>query len=863
MDALRIGGIVSGMDTNSIVEKLTSQAKIPLQNLQAKYDLKVLEKSVYTEISDKLKTIKADLLNLRLESTFKNNVVTSTNSSILTATVTPSASTGSHLVRVDQTAKNSYSYSQYTMANVMINSVGVTAISGRPVDFNEGVHSVNIYENSGTYISEDTFKFNELGIFNEYKGSNNVSNINSNGNFTASATGTLTVSIDSVSYTLNATINNGDDINIVTKQLEDSINSQLNTNYDTSNIQYFSVRGIYSSGNWKIAFYNTSTDNLSFSLTGGTLQSDLGLTTTTTSSVNEMKKYHVASSLTDLKNKINDSNGGLIPGVTFTASSFTTGTMTIAQDASLKVSAATYTTIYSADPSSGPSINTTVTGLQNAGFSTMPSSLTNGTFTINGKKITINDYTSISVDTLLAQINSSGAGVVATYNPSTDQFELRSTTKGATTISLGDYSDTSNILSILKLTSASGAQTVTGKTAGTIDPAAKLNQSGMTSTPTSGTFTINGVSIYVDVTNDSLNDVITKINNSGANVKVSYDSVRDKINIISTSGINKITFGSSNDTSNFLVATNLTDSQTTTKSIGYGGQYALLNVDGINYTRSTNSIDDIIQGVTLNIKTASSETVTIDVTVDPSKAINYLATFTKHYNEMMEKLTPPELKREDKEYLVALTDEKKASMSAEEVKSYEEKWKTFNTYEIIRKSSEFRQLKSSLRAGLFSNLTGITGKYSNLSDIGLKVAGEGNIEILKKGFLVSDSTDIENIKSDLNSNSKLIEAITRNSEDVFKLFSQNTTSGKGWTRVYDERIGNFVNFDGLIYNKIKPYGTIDRQTYTLIENMDKEQKRVENYFERMWAAFSNMESTIAKLQEKGNALSGILASFNK
>ncbi|MEF3255230.1 MAG: flagellar filament capping protein FliD, partial [Deferribacterales bacterium] len=821
-----------------------------------------LEKSIYTEISDKLKTIKTDLFNLKLESTFKNYSVSSSNNGVVSATVTPNATPGSHQLVVKQAAKNAYTYSQYTRTSVTINNVGVTSISGRPTDFIEGVHSVNITENSGTYISEDTFKFNEIGIFSKYTGLNNVSNIDSNGNFNTSSSGTLLVSIDSVNYTLNLSFNSGDDINILTKQIEDSLNNQLNTNYNTTNIQYYSVRADYSSGNWKIAFYNTTTENLSFNVIGGTLQSELGLSSVTSSNVSEMKKYHVAGSLNDLLSKINHSNGGLISGVTFNAPTFTTGTMLIAQDSSLKVSASTYTTIYSADPSSGSSIDTSVVGLQNSGFSVAPSAATNGTFTINGKKITITDYTQLSVDGLLALINSSGAGVVATYNTSTDQFELRSTTKGATTISLGDYSDTSNILSIMKLTAASGAQTVIGKTAGTIDPTSKLNQAGFTSSPSSGIFTINGISIYVDVTNDSLNDVLYKINNSGAGVKGSYDPIRDKINLVSTTGIDKISLGSPSDTSDFLVATNLTDQQTVTKSLGYAGQYAIVNVDGIDYSRATNTIDDIITGVTLNIKSSSAETVTIDINVDKSKAINYLASFIKNYNELTQRLTPPELKREDKAYLEALTDDKRSQMSAEEVKDYEEKWKTFNSYEIIRKSSEFRQLKSSLRASLFSNLTGITSRYKNLSEIGLKVAGDGNLDILKKGMLVVDSTDLDTIKSALNDNSTLTNAIVNFSDDLYKFFSENSTNGKGWARVYEDKVNEFVGVNGLIYNKIKPYGSLDRELYTLAENMDKTEKRVENYFERMWKAFSNMESQLARLQERGNALSGILANLS-
>ncbi|MGC8925081.1 MAG: flagellar filament capping protein FliD [Calditerrivibrio sp.] len=860
MDALRIGGVISGMDTNALVEKLVSQARIPLDNLEAKYNLKTLEKSVYKDISDRLNTMRTDLFNLKLESTFKNKNSTSSNNSVVSATVTPSAKVGSHTVEVIQTAKNSYSLSQFTRAKLQLNSAGVTSITGRPTDFNEGVHDVSISDDGTYYVSTDSFKFNELGQLKKVTGGSNVTNVDSYGNFTSSSTGTLLLNVASNTYTINLTINSGDDINSITNQIETSLNNQLNTQYNTSNIQYFSVRADYNSGNWRLGFYSTSSEQLDLSITGGSLQSGLGLSTTTTSTVSEMKKYHVGNSYSNLLTKINNSTGGLIPGVTFNTAALSSGIMKIPQDATLNVSAATYTMIYGAQVTTG-TLNTSVTGLQNAGFSTAPTSATNGTFTINGKKITIADYTQISVNDLIAQINSSGAGVVASYNTATKSFELKSTTLGSSTISLGDFSDTSNILSIMKLTVLSGAQTVTGKTFGTVDTTSTLVQSGLTATVIKGVFTINGVSIYVDPDVDTLDSVISKINNSGAGVNISYERSRDKINIVSTNGIDKIKFGSPSDTSNLLEALNLTDNTTVQKEIGYAGQNAVVNVDGINYVRKNNSISDIIEGVTLNLKSASPTPVTIDITVDTTKAVEYMASFIKHYNELVEKLNPPKINKEDQKYLKALTTADKNKMSETEVKNYEEKWKTLNTYEIIRKSAEFRNLKNSLRSNLFSDLTGITGKYNNLSQIGLNIAGDGDLEILKKGYLVKDTTDLDAIKSQLQNNSTFINAITNYPDDVFNLFAENTTTATGWARRIENTIKSYSSVGGSIYDKIKTYGTIDRQILNLAEAMDRTQRSVDAYYERLWSQFSAMESRIAELQARGNALAGIISSI--
>jgi flagellar hook-associated protein 2 len=871
MQDLRIGGIISGLDTNSIVETLTTQAKQTFYSLEQKYTNKSLEKSIYQEISSDLATIKADLLNLKLESTFKSKNVSVSNTSILSATSSISAKNGSHSITVSQIARNSYTYSQFTNVALTEAGAGVTKLSGRPSDFLEGVHSVGISTTSISstdyYISEDIFSPNNLGQFKKYSGAG-ISVVDTKGELTSDLNGNFTLNINSVSYSVSVSATTGDDINKIAYDIENSLNSQLNTANNTSNKQYVAIRADFNSttGSWNFAIYDTSLENLAIASGTDSISQSLGLydgssSTITASTVTKISKFHVSDSYANLLTKLNSTGSGLIPGVSLTADSgLSSGTFLIAQDSSLNVSSATYSKVLGGAVSSGSGLNTSVTGLQNAGFAKSPSSSTNGTFTINGVEITIDDYTAISVNDLLSIINSSGAGVTATYNDLEDRIELRANNKGAENITLGDFGDTSDILSVLKITSSDGATKVTGKSDGSIDPTEKLSSAGFTKTITSGIFTINGVSIYVDASSDSLNDVIYKINNSGANVEMSYDEVSDKVTLKSTDSIDKIKLGSINDTSSFLEALNLTNNTTVQTEYGVAGQYAVLNVDGINYVRNTNKIDDIISGVTLNIKNASSENVTLDISTDTTKAVEYFAKFVQHYNQLVEKLSPPEIDDEDKKYLTPLTEDEKNNMTSEEVKDYEEKWNKFTTYDIISKSSELRLLKNSLRSNLLNQVTGITGTYSSLSEIGINVAGSGDISILKKGMLVKDSTDYDEILDTLKSNETFINALAKRPDDVYRLFAENSDSAKGWARKYEEVVNQYVSTGGLISLKIQPSGTIDRQLYNLAEQMDSEQTRVTSYLERVWSQFTYMEKQIAQLQEQGNYLTQLLAS---
>jgi len=192
----------------------------------------------------------------------------------------------------------------------------------------------------------------------------------------------------------------------------------------------------------------------------------------------------------------------------------------------------------------------------NAGFAAPVAA---GTFTINGKQITI-----ATTDTLQQVFNNiataTNNNVTASYSTTTDKFTL-ATADGSQLI-LGSAADTSNFLQVSQLynnnTSTSTSATALGHVIPNIamyDSSAQLAArvaSGFTTPVTAGTFTINGAKVTVGA-NDSLqtvfNNIATATNNA---VTASYNAASDKINLTSTLTGQPITLGSSSDTSNFL-----------------------------------------------------------------------------------------------------------------------------------------------------------------------------------------------------------------------------------------------------------------------------------------------------------------------
>ena len=103
-------------------------------------------------------------------------------------------------------------------------------------------------------------------------------------------------------------------------------------------------------------------------------------------------------------------------------------------------------------------------GLSETTDANLLTGVTSGTFTINGVQISV-DAATDNLYSVMQKINQSKAGVIAAYNSATGSITLTNQNTGPQSIVLGSGSDTSNFLTALGLTSASGATTSVGQQA--------------------------------------------------------------------------------------------------------------------------------------------------------------------------------------------------------------------------------------------------------------------------------------------------------------------------------------------------------------------------------------------------------------
>jgi len=1117
MATIQLPGLVSGIDTQSIIDKMMKAAQAPLLRLQNARDKLDLQKTHFQSVHDQIDTFKKNLLDLRMQSTFQSKTTTSTDQNSVTAVASVSAVAGIHSISITEVAQSAMVTSLYakpSLATSPANTAGIVSVSGSPSENLEGTNQLSIQNMTSYYRAVSSFQRKSGGVLATLTGS--ASGVESATVEGAIATGinagagnnqlAMTYDGHAITVTLADAVADKTSMASVAADTQSKVNAALNTAYGTEDVTYVAVRttrNASGTGNDNFAFYDVNSgknNTLSINTGTSTAHTALGFTTGGTADfATHMDTVVTATNLAALLGNMNDTTKGLIPGLHFTAASggLTVGTASVNTSASLNATGATYSRLNGATGVAASGIlNVNVAGLQSAGFAGDAGPSTNGTFTINGVQITVGDYQTLSVNDLLATINGSGAGVVASYDSTTDSFNLQSNQTGYHPITLGSTSDTSNFLTVAKLTSNTGATLVNGAQGGSIDTTASLQGAGLTITPTSGNFTVNGIKIYVDTAQDTMESLITKINNSGAKATARYDASSGHFTIQSdTSEVDtntqRITLGDWSDTSNILSAMNLVGTEyssvsgtassaaraadsitftnaagastniplpainttggyqasagavnwkdgiaagaaytvtvggvpvtwtnntgsalndidtfvsawnnssywsggaqnvgvikegsdslrffsltegqdftvddngggnlddlyelglapnpttqafsstnanagapsapynairfayavntrevalhvsttdaggitVTSTNIGYDGQFTLtenggttiadyfgsstvnaelvnqpetgiaghdarFTVDGFSYTRTSNTVSDVINGVTLTLRNATDGSATISIDNDTSKALDKLTDFVVQYNKILKLLNPPVLTKDQRKYLEPLTDEKKNSMIYDDILTYQEKYDLYNSYEDIRGESTLSRLFSSVRSYAGRSVTGITGQLKTLADLGITPGSVGGWDDAKAGYLIEapSGTDDEYrtaVRSELELNSTLMDNLRDHADQVFELFGVDPTPGQaspgtGLARALGYLANSYIQPGGLLQKKIQVGGTIDTQLLDMDDRITNEEDRLTELQERYTRQFAAMENAIAKLNSQTSSIS--------
>lgn len=289
---------------------------------------------------------------------------------------------------------------------------------------------------------------------------------------------------------------------------------------------------------------------------------------------------------------------------------------------------------------------------------------------------------------------------------------------------------------------------------------ATANDAAVSTTPAvgqfkAGTFTLNGQSITFN-DGESLNSVAAKFNSVADTTGISASVVQI------TTGKYQLSFsatksGTANDFdfNNISTAGTLVDASgvfsNVTISDARDSADAIFKFNGVAITRSSNTITDLLDGLTFNISqtTVSAPTTIIDVKVQADQTIakNSIINFVNAYNALK------------------LFEAKQQELNADG---------TFKDTAVLHDSTVFRSTMSSINSQISSIVSGLTdGDPRGLSDLGITFTDQA---------ATTDTPMIRNILTV--DDTKLATALASDADAVRKVFEFDFTSDNTYLRVF-------------------------------------------------------------------------------
>lgn len=128
--SIRIGGLASGMDTDTMVADLMKAERIPLDKLKQKKQLLEWQRDDYRSMNTLLLNFRSTLTNMTLSATYRSRGTTTTDESKVSATASSAASLASYTInKVDKLAT----------AATKVNTASISTSSTSKVDLNKSL----------------------------------------------------------------------------------------------------------------------------------------------------------------------------------------------------------------------------------------------------------------------------------------------------------------------------------------------------------------------------------------------------------------------------------------------------------------------------------------------------------------------------------------------------------------------------------------------------------------------------------------------------------------------------------------------------------------------------------------------------
>lgn len=301
---------------------------------------------------------------------------------------------------------------------------------------------------------------------------------------------------------------------------------------------------------------------------------------------------------------------------------------------------------------------------------------------------------------------------------------------------------------------------------------------------------------------DTLADIATKINGSGARVSASVVNLGNNefklaIQGLDTGAANAVTM---TEQDGFTLGLNKP------ANMYESAQDASFTLDGMTFTRSTNSINDAIPGVTLALTKPTTGAATLKVTSDSSAIKTKISSFVSAYNDVVN--------------------------TGHNTSGY---GSTKATNSVLSGDTGIRRSLDRIATLVSSAVPGASSSLQSLGSLGIRLA--------KDGTLSFDSAKFDT-------------AMEKDPSAVRKLFVTDTASAStGIMKTLGDAVDSLVtNTGGAVKSRIE---SLQAQSKRLATSREAKEKNVEEYETQIRKQFSKLDEAMSKYSAMSSQLSGL------
>ncbi len=253
--------------------------------------------------------------------------------------------------------------------------------------------------------------------------------------------------------------------------------------------------------------------------------------------------------------------------------------------------------------------------------------------------------------------------------------------------------------------------------------------------------------------------------------------------------------------------------------------------DAVLIERSVNQLTDVLEGVTIDLHSASDDPVTLSISRDVPSITESVSTFVTAFNDAIDRI---------------------------------DAYDFFNTETETRGPLLGNPTTSRVRASLFRVLqgpaTGLTGRYTRLSEVGITIGSDNNVRFDSEKFLEAYELDpdaVEELFSAFDSTTATSEEI---SPGVSVAIEETTVTESGFGELFNSLLDDLTN---------SLTGVLPGASSTIQDQIDLTNDRIAEFDDRLEARrarlereFTAMEEILARLQVQAGSLTSLLGNVS-